>query len=322
MKAFKKVCIFPKQSHEQKCKGFILRSSYEWRQIMLYSKPVTDIIRQRFSCRKYLEKPIAEDQRQRLSAFMSAVGRGPFGAPVRFELVAATEQDRNSLKGLGTYGVIRGAAGFIVGAVGHSEKNLEDYGYVMEKIILCTTDIGLGTCWLGGTFSKSGFAKKISAAEGELAPAVTSVGYIAQRGGFEGRMRRFVDADNRMPWENLFFREKFGTPLSPDEAGAYSVPLEMVRIGPSASNKQPWRIVREGNAWHFYIQRTKGYGNSFTFRLLGLADLQRVDMGIAMSHFELTAGELGLKGTWAVREPGIAKPDNLTEYTASWESLK
>jgi len=102
----------------------------------------------------------------------------------------------------------------------------------------------------------------------------------------------------------------------------YSGPLEMVRLGPSASNKQPWRIVKEGNAWHFYIQRTKGYGNSFMFRLLGLADLQRVDMGIAMSHFELTASELDLKGTWTVREPGIAKPDNLTEYTASWESLK
>jgi nitroreductase len=285
---------------------------------MRYSKPVTEIIRQRFSCRKYLERPIEEDQQKRLSSFISAAGESPFGAPVRFELVAATEQDRNSLKGLGTYGVIRGAAGFIVGAVGRSEKNLEDYGYMMEKIILCATDIGLGTCWLGGTFSKSGFAKKISAAKGEMVPAVTSVGYIAQRGGLEGGMRRFMGADNRLPWENLFFREKFGNPVSPDEVGVYSVPLEMVRIGPSASNKQPWRIVREGTAWHFYMQRTKGYGDSFTFRLLGLADLQRVDMGIAMSHFELTAGELGLKGTWAVREPGIAKTDASTVYTASW----
>jgi hypothetical protein len=285
---------------------------------MLYSKPVTEIIRQRFSCRKYLEKPIAEDQRRRLADFISSAGRGPLGTTVRFELVAATEQDRSSLKGLGTYGFIRGAAGFIVGAVGHSEKNLEDYGYVMEKIILCATDIGLGTCWLGGTFTKSGFAKKISAKDGELVPAVTSIGYVAQGGGFDGKLRQFVGADNRQPWENLFFREKFGTPLSPDDAGAYSVPLEMVRIGPSASNKQPWRIVKEGNAWHFYIKRTKGYGNSFTFRLLGLADLQRVDMGIAMSHFELTVGELGLKGTWAIQEPKIEKPDSLTEYTVSW----
>jgi nitroreductase len=285
---------------------------------MCFSRPVTEIIRQRFSCRRYLEKPIGEDQRKRLLSFISTAGKGPFGTPVRFELVAATEQDRSSLKGLGTYGVIRNPAGFIVGAAGPSEKNLEDFGYAMEKIILGATDIGLGTCWLGGTFSKSGFAKKISAAEGELVPAVTSVGYVAERGGLEEGVRRFVGADHRLPRENLFFRETFGNPLSPDEAGAYSVPLEMVRLGPSASNKQPWRIVREGHAWHFYVQRTKGYGDSFTFRLLGLADLQRVDMGIAMSHFELAAAELGLKGTWVVREPAIEKPDSATEYTASW----
>jgi len=285
---------------------------------MLYSKPVTEVIRQRFSCRKYLEKPIADEDRQRLVDFIFSAGRCPFRAPVRFELVAAIEQDRNSLKGLGTYGFIRGATGYIVGAVGRSDKNLEDFGYVMEKNILCATDIGLGTCWLGGTFTKSSFARKISALDEERVPAVTSIGYIAERGGFDSGMRQLVGADNRLPWENLFFREKFGIPISPDETGAYALPLEMVRIGPSASNKQPWRIVREGNAWHFYIQRTKGYGNSFMFRLLGLADLQRVDMGIAMSHFELTVGEVGLKGTWTVREPDIAKPDSLTEYTASW----
>ena len=46
--------------------------------------------------------------------------------------------------------------------------------------------------------------------------------------------------------------------------------------------------------------------------------MQRVDMGIAMSHFELTANELGLKGTWVIQEPKIEKPDRLTEYTVSW----
>lgn len=285
---------------------------------MLYSKPITGIITQRFSCRRYFEKPIEEEKRQRLADFLSANGTGPLGSPVRFQLVAATEQDRSSLKGLGTYGVIRGATGFIVGAVRQSKKNLEDYGYLMERAILYATDIGLGTCWLGGTFTRSRFAKKISAAQGELIPAVTSIGYSAERGRFEGTMRQLVGADNRQPWENLFFRKKFGDPLSPDEAEAYAGPLAMVRIGPSASNKQPWRIIKDGNTWHFYLQRTKGYGNTLTFKLLRLADLQRVDMGIAMSHFELTANELGLKGKWVVKEPQIDTPDRMIEYTVSW----
>ncbi len=41
-------------------------------------------------------------------------------------------------------------------------------------------------------------------------------------------------------------------------------------------------------------------------------------MGIAMSRFELTSGELGLHGRWAIAEPAIEKPDALTEYVASW----
>lgn len=284
---------------------------------MFFSNPVTVIIKQRFSCRTYFEKPIAEDKRQRLIDFLSPSGKGPLGTPVRFNLVAATERDRNSLKGLGTYGVIRGATGFIVGAVGNGERNLEDYGYLMEQAILCATDIGLGTCWLGGTFTKSRFAKKIAASDEEQVPAVTAVGYMA-RNRTDDWIREHAGAHHRQPWANLFFRGEFGVSLSPDEAGAYKEPLEMVRIGPSASNKQPWRIIQDGKTWHFYVQRTKGYGNSITFRLLGLADLQRVDMGIAMNHFELAANEIGLKGKWIIREPGIKKPDKLTEYIVSW----
>jgi hypothetical protein len=46
--------------------------------------------------------------------------------------------------------------------------------------------------------------------------------------------------------------------------------------------------------------------------------MQRLDLGIAMCHFELTAREQGLKGHWMVSEPKLEKPDALTEYTATW----
>jgi hypothetical protein len=52
--------------------------------------------------------------------------------------------------------------------------------------------------------------------------------------------------------------------------------------------------------------------------MLKLEDLQRVDMGIAMCHFELASDELGLTGRWATAEPAIKKPDDSTEYVASW----
>jgi hypothetical protein len=92
----------------------------------------------------------------------------------------------------------------------------------------------------------------------------------------------------------------------------------MVRIGPSASNRQPWRIIKNGGRWHLYFARTPGYRESTLVRLVTVADLQRMDMGIAMCHFELTARELGLEGEWVIDDPGIQRQDELTEYLVSW----
>ena len=90
-------------------------------------------------------------------------------------------------------------------------------------------------------------------------------------------------------------------------------------MAPSATNRQPWRIVRRGDDWHFYLARTKGYGKgSPWFKLLRIADLQRVDLGIAMCHFELVAREAGLAGRWVVDDPGLALPGPGIEYTATW----
>ncbi len=282
------------------------------------NQPIQEIIGQRFSCRSYLDEPIRETHRQSLKDFLKTQQIGPLRTHARFELVAATQDDRQSLKGLGTYGYIKNPTGFIIGALEQGTKNLEDYGYLFEHAILTATDIGLGTCWLGGTFTKSRFAKKISLRDTETIPAVVATGYIVEKTGRDGQIRKYLSANRRLPKEQLFFVDSFGSPLTTGAAGAYAQPLEMVRWAPSASNKQPWRIVRIGDAWHFYLQRTKGYGKgTLLFSLLRLADLQRVDMGIAMCHFELAARSLRLRGRWIVEAPKLIIPDN-TEYTVSW----
>ena len=287
---------------------------------MLFSKPIEEIIRQRYSCRTYQIAPIEEDRRGALAEYISLLPPGPFGAPSRFALAAATYEDRHELRGLGTYGFIRGAPAFIIGATAETPHSLEDFGYRMETIILRATELGLGTCWLGGTFTRSSFAHKIAASNDEIIPSVTSVGEIASDpGGFDRALRQRIGAKDRLAWEALFFEQKFGATLSRENAGEYSLPLEMVRLAPSASNKQPWRVIKAGSRWHFYVQRTKGYLESWVIRkMLGVADLQHVDLGIAMCHFELAAGETGLNGKWEVSEPEIEKPDGLTEYVVSW----
>jgi hypothetical protein len=93
----------------------------------------------------------------------------------------------------------------------------------------------------------------------------------------------------------------------------------MVRIGPSASNKQPWRIIRDADppVFHLFLERTKNYYEN-NRRMFGLMDIQRIDMGIAMCHFETSCREAGIAGAWAVNPPqGINLPPR-TSYVATW----
>jgi nitroreductase len=282
-------------------------------------KPVTDIIRQRFSCRSYCSKPIMEEDQESLRAVLGENQTGPFGNSVRMTVLAATDENYASLKGLGTYGYIKQPQGFLVGALEKSPKYLEEYGYVLERIILAATEREIGTCWLGGTFTKSSFAKSIALKKSEQMPAVIALGYFDEADERNIRMRKRIGALQRIPAEQLFFEEEFGRILSEQAAGKYAVPLEMVRLAPSASNKQPWRIVHQKDRWHFYLQRTPGYGKgTLIYMLMRLADLQRVDIGIAMCHFELTANECGLGGTWEIDPPLIPAPEG-TEYITTWK---
>ena len=286
---------------------------------MTFAHPIEQLVKQRFSCRSYLSQSIEEQTRRKLADYAASLQTGPFGARMRFELVAAREKDQKALKDLGTYGFIKGATGFIIGAIQDDEKNLEDFGYLMERIILLATDIGLGTCWLGGTFTKSSFSERVSPSPGELVPAVAAVGYCAKKPRRLGTfIRNSAGADRRLSWEQLFFDSRFGVPLSRQGAGDYATALEMVRWGPSASNKQPWRVIKDGDIWHFYLQRKPGYRERRLVRLFTVADMQRIDMGIAMCHFELMALDHGLDGRWEINAPDIEKSDELTEYTVSW----
>ena len=282
---------------------------------MLFGKPVTHIIRERKSIRTYMDKPIEEEKKEALINFLSTNTTGPFGTKSRFIFITASPQDKESLKGLITYGMIKSPMGFIIGAVEKSSHNLEDFGYLMEKNILKATDLGLGTCWLGGTFSSSRFSQKIALQDNEILPAVNSVGYaVTNPPAMDSVIRSASAADRRKSWSALFFHGD--RPLAIEELGHYATPLEMVRLAPSANNFQPWRIIKEpkANIFHFYMKRVPGLKQIFFMK----ADLQRVDIGIAMCHFALAADEEGLKGIWKVDNPHRGGLADKLDYMVTW----
>ncbi|MFA6412853.1 MAG: nitroreductase family protein [Syntrophales bacterium] len=274
-------------------------------------------IKMRRSCRTYEIRAIEQDKRIACEAFLTGNTTCPFGSKVRFTLSDMHQIKLEEMNVPGTYGVIQGAQFFIIGAVGKSEMAMEDFGYAMERNVLCATESGLGTCWLGGTFKRTGFARIIDLQKDELLPAVTPVGYPKQKKSLTDRIFRYVaSSDKRKPWEQIFFLNNLETPLKGDQAGDFGQVLECLRIGPSASNRQPWRIIKEENSmkFHFYLKRTPGYGN-----LIGGISLQNIDMGIAMCHFELSAREMGLNGQWVRRIfPGAKAAPGGIEYIVSW----
>ena len=275
---------------------------------------IIESIKTRKSYRSYSDRAIEPEKLSELKQFLASNTKTPFGSKVRFQLIDFNEMKISELKNLTTYGVIKGARQFIVGTVEKQPMAMEDYGYCMEKTILKATSMGLGTCWLGGTFKRGGFAGKISINEGELLPAITPVGYPRDKRSVVDRVFRYVAAsDKRKPWSELFYLHDTDNLLDDQNSGGFNTPLECVRMAPSASNKQPWRIIKgKGqDAFHLYLKRTQRYGN------MGKdIELQNVDMGIAMCHFELSAKELGLKGDWSVNDPQIKSAG--MEYIVSW----
>jgi len=274
---------------------------------------IEKIIRTRKSVRTYENRVIESEKEKLIFDFMKNNSIGIFGNKVEFYWIDANSDEYKNVK-LGTYGVISGTKYFITGKIKNSEKNFEDFGYCMEKLILFCTELNLGTCWLGGTYRKTAFSNSIDLKDDEIIPAVISVGYFGDKKSMIDKVFRFtVEADKRKPFDDLFFSQTFSQKLSEYEKEKYGFCLEMMQLAPSASNKQPWRIILKDNVFHFFLKRTPNYNKTILH-----SDLQRVDMGIAMSHFELSLTEMNITHKWFIGNLNI-ELENLTEYVASCE---
>ena len=272
-------------------------------------KPVIQIIKERISCRSFDKNKTDDAALKKLGEYIDEIN-GEAKSKVRFMLTSKPGKKDGSSEKLGTYGVISGTNLFIIGVVDKEKKDEAEFGYLFEKIVLFATALGLGTCWLGGTFKRSDFAQKAALAENEYIPIVSPVGVKRERTRLlDMAMRAGAGSNKRKPWSELFFETNAETPLTEEKAGAYKTVLEMVRIAPSASNKQPWRIIKDENEFKFFICRNDGYG-------MASYDLQKNDVGIAMCHFELAAKELGLKGGWQGKAPGSVP--GKWEYVSTW----
>lgn len=219
----------------------------------------------------------------------------PFGRPVRLALYVG-EPDAKPVR-LGTYGLISGASAYVVSAVAPGPGSMEDTGYVLEKAVLDLTALGWATCWIGGVFSRGKAAQIAATAPGELVPAVIAVGRPADRRSVADRIvTGSAKSRTRKPLDQIVFSAEGGRTMDGERpAGAWAEALQALRGAPSASNKQPWRLVGFGSgpSWLIFMDEDRIYN-----RGLGEVHIQNLDIGIGMRHFAEAARCLGLPGRW------------------------
>ncbi|MES0489343.1 MAG: nitroreductase family protein [Leptospirales bacterium] len=279
---------------------------------------ITKIIKQRKSYRNFNSQPLTNSVIAKLQNFANHLPEGPFGNKCKFYFVQTDLDIRNFYK-QGTYGFIHGARNWIVSSTSESGKmNFEDLGYLMELIVLYATSLDIQTCWVGGSFRKRYFHNKVNNNTGDIIPAIAAIGVAEPyEGTLNAIIKWSVQSKKRKPWKSLFFLDNMDRPLTESEAGQYAIPLEMLRMAPSSSNIQPWRIIKEMNrdVFHFFLLRKKRIKEFHKF--FNIYDIQRIDMGIAMCHFTEAAKEQGNHGSWQFALPQFLFPKNL-DHVATW----
>jgi len=172
-----------------------------------------------------------------------------------------------------TYGLFSGVKSLIALVGPKSDPNLkEKAGYYGEMLILEATILGLGTCWVGGTFDTQSDILKLTDQEALI--CVIPVGYVEAMSFKEKMVHQMVAGKSKSIEQLLNSDSKL-----PD---LFNDGLKAVQKAPSAANRQPVRFE---------------YGKGVLTALTeddGKFNL--VDLGIVKAHFEVATGcrfELG-----------------------------
>ena len=262
-----------------------------------------DAIKNRRSVRTFDGNALRPEDAAKFLEFAESA-KNPYGLPIEWKILSTKEHGLSSP-------VVVGADQYIAAKVSRCRHFEIGYGYSFEFVCLYAMSLGIGTVILAASLSRKAFEKAMNVQRDEVMPVASPVGYPAARRTIrDSLMRKGLKADDRIPFEQLFFEGDFKKGLHKEDAGVFSNALEMARWAPSAGNKQPWRAVVAGDTVHFYEDQS--------MKESPLGDIQKVDVGIALAHFDLTMQEEGYAGHFFEGDPGLALPEHV-QYIISYE---
>ncbi len=271
---------------------------------------ILDTIKNRTSCRTFKPVPLSPADKRSLEAFIRENDTGLDNERIPFTTIEKKAGEKPMKL---DYGIIKGHCAYVMGASKASVTSRVNYGYLMEKVVLKATEMSLATCWVG-YFDPDYFNGDIKIEKGYEIPSIIVIGYPTAAPSLLDKVVRFsARSAKRQPWDALFFNYHSKAALSPESVKKYSDSLEMVRLAPSSGNTQPWRVFFDDtvNEFHFYKKPV-----SKRYEAKGLHE---IDVGIAMSHFELVSVYNGLSGVWIKHTQESVKAMDGLRYIATWK---
>lgn len=224
-------------------------------------KQLLRAVKMRHSRRSYLDKMIPTEE------LTSAIDQINASVGLHIQLVLNNPEAFNSLKK--SYGMFKGVK-HIIALVGskHDPHLWEKLGYYGEELVLKATALGLDTCWVGGTYSKTDCHCQILPDE-ELA-AIIVVGYAEKAVTMKEKVISSISHRKHKTFDQC-------TKIYGSVPDWFKFGVESALLAPSALNAQPVLFTWKDGKAYASIPEKRNY--------------EHLDLGIAKYHFELAAGK-------------------------------
>ncbi len=213
-----------------------------------------EAIERRHSVRKYTDQGLEGEVLEQLQQMIATCNEE---GGLHMQLILEEPEAFSGL--LAKYGKFSGVQNYIA-LIGPKGRDLDEkLGYYGEKAVLLAQQLGLNTCWVGGTYSKVPEAYDIR--KGEKICGVIAVGYGVDQ-GHPRNSKVMIDVCEV-------------SEMTRDVPSWYKRGVMAALMAPTAVNQQKFTFKRDGNR----VTVKAGRG-----------PFAKMDLGIVRCHFEIAAG--------------------------------
>lgn len=217
---------------------------------------ILEIMKNRHSVRRYIDKRIDDNIKKEL---IEVINECNHEGDMNIQL--CTDEPKAFDSFMAHYGNFNNVKNYIA-IVGKKEDKLQEKsGYYGEKVVLKAAELGLNTCWVALTYSKSKADIKVE--KGEKLVCVIALGYGENQGVSHKSksMEQLSKVNGEMPdW--------------------FKKGMKAAMLAPTSMNQQKFLISLEDNK-----VRAKAFTGFYS----------KLDLGIVKCHFELGSGREGLE---------------------------